>query len=102
MSAEILVCRLVSYIGLIIGHFCISDTCQSEELYSRGVIYKWPATLGGNAVTFTCPNNPAYSLSRECSIGGAWKDFDQEACGVLAEELNNLLTTEVSDHSIII
>lgn len=74
----------------------ISGMCYSEEIFSKGVTYDWPATCSGSSVTFTCPNNPIYSASRECSVEGIWQDFDQDACGVLTEELKNLLTTQVS------
>ena len=85
------------YILLMIS--CISGMCLNEDIFSRGITYTWPAILGGSTVTFICPNNPAYSVSRECSAIGRWHDFDREACGVLTEELNNLLMTQVRDHS---
>lgn len=75
--------------------------CGNEEIFSKGITYDWPATPSGSTVTFTCPNNPTYSVSRECGIGGIWQDFDQDACGVLTEELNNLLMTQVSGLEII-
>ena len=61
--------------------------CQQERISDGSILYKWPQASNGTTINITCPNNPAFSVSRECSVGGQWQDFDREGCGVLAERL---------------
>ena len=72
--------------------------CGNEEIFSNGITYNWPMTPSGSSASFSCPNNPTYTVNRECSVEGLWQDFDLDACGLLTEELNNLLDTKVGDH----
>lgn len=70
--------------------------CRHEEIFSRGITYIWPKTLRGSTTVFTCPKNTAFSVSRVCSAGGTWQDFDLEGCGILAGDLDTLIRVIVS------
>lgn len=39
---------------------------------------------------FICPLSPAVSVIRTCGAGGVWEPFNEEACGVVNEQLNQL------------
>ena len=64
--------------------------CKQVETHYEGVLYKWPQTSAGTTVNITCPRNPAFSVSRECSAEGAWQEFDKEDCGLLAGKLERI------------
>ena len=76
---------------------CFSAECYDEEIFSKGVTYVWPETSAGTLATFTCVNNPKFSIPRMCNAGAIWEDFDREGCGVLASQLDALLQTIVSE-----
>lgn len=63
--------------------------CNQQIAYGS-ITYFWPETPAGSNTTFICPNNPDFSVTRECSIEGLWLDFDEIGCGVLAEQLEDL------------
>ena len=59
----------------------------SKEL---GITFVWPETLVNTTVHFTCPKNSAIKLPRKCTTGGYWGGFDENGCGVLANNFTNL------------
>ena len=65
--------------------------CEAEVVESTsGTTYTWPGTFEGNAASFMCPLSPAVSVNRTCGVGGVWEPFNEEACGVVNEQLNQL------------
>ena len=79
--------------------------CEAEIISSEsGTTYEWPQTVIGDVATFRCPlvNNHMVIVSRGCGVGGAWGQFDEEACGVVNEQLNRLNNSfnNVSDASV--
>ena len=65
--------------------------CSAETIPSKsGTTYTWPETVEGNAATFNCPLSPTVSVARTCGAGGVWEPFNEEACGVVNEQLNQL------------
>ena len=71
-------------------------TCQQEEPRYEDIFYKWPQASAGTIVNITCPNNPAFSVSRECSAEGVWQEFDKGECGLLAGKLEMINEVIVS------
>lgn len=65
--------------------------CCEEELASVTGTYIWPETSSGKTVHLTCPENANFSVSRECSDSGQWRDFDQDGCGALSPRLDSLI-----------
>ena len=66
-------------------------SCKAETILSEsGTNYTWQETRGGEVATFTCPLRPTVSVSRSCSLGGIWYVFNEEACGIVNEQLNRL------------
>ena len=64
-----------------------------EEIRSEtGTTYIWPSTPEGGVATFRCPlvENRMEIISRRCGVGGVWESFNEEACGVVNEQLNRL------------
>ena len=59
----------------------------------------WPDTFEGDAAMFSCPLSPTVSVARTCGAGGVWEPFNEEACGVVNEQLNQLNSSfsDVSD-----
>ena len=80
--------------------FCTPAFCRSEEIFSYGITYVWPKISIGSSARFVCTKNPKFSVSRKCNDGGMWDDFDEKGCGVLAGQLEALLSTIVSYHMI--
>ena len=66
-----------------------------------GTTYEWPRTAIGDDATFRCPlvENRVVAVNRSCGAGGVWGDFEEEACGVVNEQLNQLNSSfnDVSD-----
>ena len=52
--------------------------------------FKWPETNGGSDASFTCPNNPSFTVSRRCIPGGQWGIFDEAGCGVLTQVFRDI------------
>ena len=67
-----------------------SPTCAQEEVMSNNIVFKWPQTAGGSNASFICPNNQLFSVSRKCFTGGKWGQFNDEACGVLASDFEDI------------
>ena len=62
-----------------------------ETIWSTsGTTYMWPDTFEGDAAMFSCPLSPTVSVARTCGAGGVWEPFNEEACGVVNEQLNQL------------
>ena len=65
--------------------------CETETIQSTsGTTYTWPEIVEGSNATFTCPLSPTVTVTRACGAGGMWHVFDEEACGVVNEQLNRL------------
>ena len=70
-----------------------TTACEAEVIRSEtGTTYEWPQTAMGDIATFRCPlvDNRMVIVSRGCGAGGVWDQFDEEACGVVNEQLNRL------------
>ena len=66
-------------------------SCKAETISSEsGTNYIWQKTRGGEVATFTCPLRPTVPVNRSCSSEGIWQLFDEEACGIVNEQLNRL------------
>lgn len=61
-------------------------TCSQD--YTSGII--WPETPSDTNFTYICPNNRNFSITRVCSSEATWQDFDQQGCGILAQQLENV------------
>lgn len=66
-------------------------SCSNETRTAGSVTFIWPETPINSNASFTCPNNPQFKVARECVAGGKWKDYDEQGCGVLSKEFNNLM-----------
>ena len=64
--------------------------CRSEIVQTEGSTYFWPETPSDNSASIACPNNPEFSITRQCNIGGVWQSFDEEVCGVVIQLLSRL------------
>ena len=67
--------------------------CEAENIRSEtGTTYVWPSTAEGDDATFHCPliENREEPVRRRCGTGGVWGAFNEEACGVVNEQLNRL------------
>ena len=72
--------------------FC-RTACEAEVIRSQtGTTYEWPRTIIGDIATFRCPliENRMEIVSRRCGAFGVWEAFNEEACGVVNEQLNQL------------
>ena len=58
----------------------------------NSVTFVWPETTSGSNASFTCPNNRLFAVNRFCQEDGQWGDFNDEGCGVLASELEDIAT----------
>lgn len=67
-----------------------SPTCRYEELSINDTIFKWPETNGGSSASFMCPNNPSFTVNRQCIPGGQWGTFDEAGCGVLTQVFRDI------------
>ena len=67
----------------------ISGNCSA--ITSLG--FNWPETPRNSTAIYTCPNNPDFSVTRECNAEGVWQNFDEQRCGMLAEELEMITMT---------
>ena len=65
-------------------------TCKSEDILSNGVVFKWPETASSSNASFVCPNNMMFNVGRQCYFDGQWGTFDDEGCGVLATEFEDI------------
>ena len=57
---------------------------------TSGTTYTWPDTFEGDVAMFSCPLSPTVSVARTCGAGGVWEPFNEETCGVVNEQLNQL------------
>ena len=57
----------------------------------KGIEYLWPKTSAGANASLVCQNNPRFSVTRNCNAFGTWQTFDQTECGVLTNQLRNIL-----------
>ena len=64
--------------------------CIPDEVPTPTVVFQWPETASGSVATFICPNNNMFAVSRRCLDGGRWDKFDQEGCGVLSAEFDDI------------
>ena len=77
--------------------------CDAETISTlSGTTYYWPETFVGEAAIFTCPLSSGFEVTRNCSLGGVWQSFSEEACGVVNEHLNRLngLFTNVRNYKL--
>ena len=81
---------------------CASTSfCRREVIQTLSTTYTWPETPSGSVASFTCPNNPEFSVSRECNAGGVWQPFNEEACGVVSQQLSRLNNSFINVRSFI-
>ena len=76
--------------------FVASEFCPAETAVVNGIEYLWPNTSAGTNANFTCPNNPRFSVTRNCSVSGNWQNFDQQGCGILTDQLRTILSSLLS------
>lgn len=69
----------------------VTRACEAEVIRSEtGTTYEWPSTAEGGVANFSCPLMDTVIISRRCGVGGVWQAFNEEACGVVNEQLNRL------------
>ena len=68
-----------------------AELCDAETIPTlSGTTYYWPETFVGEVAIFTCPLSSGFTATRNCSFGGVWQSFNEEACGVVNKQLNGL------------
>lgn len=68
----------------------LSRFCTQEVVQRSDFSYIWPQTSVGINVSIGCPNNPEFSVTRECNSEGMWQPFDETVCGVVIQLLSGL------------
>ena len=76
--------------------FTAPGFCPARNFTSQsGTRFVWQTTPAGTNATFTCPNNPSFSVSRNClscSGAGVWLEYDRRGCGTLTADLGGILS----------
>ena len=76
-----------------------SPICSAENRTIDSIVYIWPTTPVGATAIFKCPNNPTFSVARNCKefmAVGMWQKFDQQGCHILKDEFMAILKSTVS------
>ena len=68
-------------------------TCCKEEITVGSKTFTWKEVSRNTTICHPCPNNIKYSVSRLCNSQGKWEDFDRDGCGVLDDQLDNLVSS---------
>lgn len=58
-------------------------------------MFTWQEVSRNTRIYHQCPNNNKYSVSRLCNSEGKWEEFDQNGCGVLDDQLDDLINSNV-------
>ena len=71
----------------------VNGFCDEETVLSKsGTTYVWSETLGGQSAMFTCPFGEQVPVTRNCSVGGVWSQFNETICGTsISGQLNTLV-----------
>ena len=73
----------------------VQGTCCEEEITVGSKTYTWQEVSRYTRIYHLCPNNIKYSVSRLCNSQGKWEEFDRNGCGVLDDQLYDLVNSNV-------
>lgn len=80
---------------VLIVNYCraVNGFCDEETVLSKsGTTYVWPETRGGQSAMFMCPFGGQILVTRNCSVGGVWSQFNETICGTsISGQLNTLV-----------